>query len=409
MRAIPSRVETENAIPPESRIPPEVETHDASRILFLTDDLGGGTGNHLLSMLKHWDKKSWHAEILSRVPLTSRVVPLVPVRYLPADGRVNLYPIPQIRSLARIWKQVLEREPAIVHSYFFWPILFGRFLKWGGAVKVLVENREDQGFDWGFHEYSWLRLTRSLPDRIICVSDAVKQVVTARERVREDRVVVIRNGVETLPDAGGESVEIRKELGIGEEHLVVGMVANFNRSVKGVSLFLDSVPPIVKQVPSARFLLLGRGKEEGELREKARSMGITRYVHFAGYRPDIHRYYAIMDVSALTSFSEGLSITILESMRCGLPVVATRVGGNPEVVADGVTGYLVPPGDVSAFASRTVTLLLDRELRKRMGEEARRRVERHFRLQDVASRYLEIYEGLLSRTEEPRERAYRGG
>jgi glycosyltransferase involved in cell wall biosynthesis len=175
------------------------------------------------------------------------------------------------------------------------------------------------------------------------------------------------------------------------------MVANFNRSVKGVSLFLDAVPQIVRDVPDARFLLLGRGKEENALRDKARSMGIEPYVRFAGYRKDIHRYYAIMDVSALTSLSEGLSITLLESMRCGIPVVATRVGGNPEVVVDGVTGYLVPSGDVSAFASRTVTLLLDRNLRREMGEKALRRVEQHFQMRDVASRYLEIYEGLLSR------------
>jgi glycosyltransferase involved in cell wall biosynthesis len=173
------------------------------------------------------------------------------------------------------------------------------------------------------------------------------------------------------------------------------MVANYNRSVKGVSLFLDAVPPIVEQVPSARFLLLGRGKEDGVLKEKACSMGIDRYVIFAGYRPDIHRYYAIMEISALTSYSEGLSITLLESMRCGIPVVATRVGGNPEVVIEGETGYLVPPGDVSAFASRTVTLLLDQGL-PADGEEGRLRMKRHFLLRDVAKRYEEIYEELLS-------------
>jgi len=367
----------------------------AARILFLTDDLGGGTGNHLLSMMKHWDKSRLQAEILSRVPLTARVSPEVPVRYLPSNGTINVYPVAQIQAMRRIRKVISEIDPAIVHAYFFWPILFGRLLKLGGVIRRLVENREDQGFDWGVHEYSWLRLTRNLPDRIICVSDAVKQVVTARERVREDRVVVIRNGVEILPDAGGESAEIRKELGIGEEHLIVGMVANFNRSVKGVSLFLDAVPEIVKAVPAARFLLIGRGKEEKTLRDKARTMGIEPYVRFAGYRKDIHRCYAIMDVSVLTSFSEGLSITLLESMRCGIPVVATRVGGNPEVVVDGVTGYLVPPGDVSAFASRTVTLLLAPDHRKKMGEEGRRRVGRHFLLRDVAKRYEEIYEGLL--------------
>ena len=152
---------------------------------------------------------------------------------------------------------------------------------------------------------------------------------------------MIRNGVEPFPDSvsGEEATEIRKELGIEADHLVVGMVANFNRSVKGVSRFLDAVPEIVRAVPSARFLLLGRGKEEKALREKARALGMEPYVLFAGFKPDIHRYYAIMDVSALTSFSEGLSITLLESMRCGVPVVATRVGGNPEVVVrrrDGV-------------------------------------------------------------------------
>jgi glycosyltransferase involved in cell wall biosynthesis len=376
----------------------EVGSEGAARVVFLTDDLGGGTGNHLLSMMKHWDKNRWQAEIISRASLTARVSPDVPVRYLPQNGSFSMYPLAQIRDYARIRKEIGESPPSVVHTYFFWSILFGRVLKWEGKIRTLIENREDQGFGWGKHEYNWLRMTRGLPDRIICVSDAVKRTVIERERVDEGRIVVIRNGVETLPDAREETTEIRKELGLGEDHLVVGMVANFNRSVKGVSRFLDAVPEIVRAVPSARFLLLGRGKDEKILRDKARDMGIEPYILFAGYRKDIHRCYAIMDVSALTSFSEGLSITILESMRCGIPVVATRVGGNPEVVVDGVTGYLVPSGDVSAFASQTAKLLLDRDLRKRMGEEARRRVERHFLLPDVASRYLEIYEGLLSRT-----------
>jgi glycosyltransferase involved in cell wall biosynthesis len=348
-------------------------------------------------MMKHWDKNRWQVEILSRAPLTARVQPDAPVRYLPPYGRLNLYPFSQIRDLGRIRKNIEERAPSIVHSYFFWSILFGRLLKREGKIGTLIENREDQGFGWGVHEYSWLRMTRGLPDRIICVSEAVRQVVLEREQVEEDVVLVIRNGVEALSTAREGAAETRREFGIGEDHLVVGMVANFNRPVKGVSRFLDAVPEILKAVPSTRFLLLGSGKEENALRGKARALGVEPFVLFAGYRQDIHRYYAIMDVSALTSFSEGLSITLLESMRCGIPVIATRVGGNPEVVVDGVTGYLVPPGNVSTFALQTIKLLLDRNLRKRMGEEARRHVERKFLLRDVASRYLQIYEGLLSR------------
>lgn len=369
----------------------------AARVVFLTDVLGGGTGIHLLSMMKHWDKNRWQAEIISRAPDIPRVPPDVPIRYLPRSGSLSFYPVSQICEYSRIRKEIGERSPCILHTYFFWSILFGRILKREGKIRTLIENREDQGFNWGVHEYTWLRLTRSLPDRIICVSDAVKQTVMQRERMNEDRIVVIRNGVDALPDGRAETADTRKELGIDGDKLVVGMVANFNRSVKGVSRFLEAIPEIVRAVPSARFLLLGRGKEEKSLREKARSMGIEPYVIFAGYKTDVHRYYAVMDVSVLTSFSEGLSITLLESMRCGVPVVATRVGGNPELVVDGVTGYLVPPGDVPAFASRTVKLLLDRDLRERMGEEARHHVERYFSLSNVASRYLEIYEGLLSR------------
>jgi glycosyltransferase involved in cell wall biosynthesis len=308
-----------------------------------------------------------------------------------------MYPFAQIRDYSRIRKEVVGRAPNIVHSYFFWSILFGRLLKLEGKVRTLIENREDQGFGWGTHEYAWLRMTKSLPDRIVCVSGAVKRTVMDREHIEENRIVVIRNGVDAFPDGNGDVAGTRKEMGIGENHLVVGMVANFNRSVKGVSLFLDAVPKIVQAVPSARFLLLGGGEEEKSLRAKAQSLGIGPYIVFAGFRPDIHRFYAVMDISALTSFSEGLSITLLESMRCGIPVVATRVGGNPELVCDGVTGFLVPPGDVPSFVEKIVKLLQDKELRSRMGEEGRLRAMRDFRLEDVASRYLETYEGLLSR------------
>ena len=377
-----------------------METNGPARMVFLTDDLGGGTGNHLISMMKHWDKRRWQAEIISRAPITSRVPSEVPVRFLPSVGMINIYPIAQIQALGRIRRLVGQMSPHIVHAYFFWSILFGRMLKREGRIRTLIENREDQGFNWGIHEYSWLRLTRSIPDRIICVSDAVRRVVMEREKIDPDRIVVIRNGVDSVHEAGEETAETRKALGLGPEHVVVGMVANFNRTVKGVSMFLDSVPEIVRAVPAARFLLLGRGQEEKALREQTRTMGIEPYVIFAGYRPDIHRYYAVMDVSALTSFSEGFSITILESMRCGLPVVATRVGGNPEVVVDGVTGYLVPPRDPAAFEERIVRLLRDPDLRRRMGAEGKERVEHHFRLKDVADRYLQVYEELIAAGEE---------
>jgi len=373
-------------------------SHRPVEVVFLTDDLGGGTGNHLLSMLRHWDKETWRVRIVSKKPAIDRVLPDVPVELMSAPRRLNRFPIAQVKAFAGLFAAFNGQPPDLLHAYFFWPILYGRLLKLFGKARVLIENREDQGFSWGPHEYAWLRATRSAPDRVVCVSEAVREVVLQRERLDERRVVVIKNGVDPIEGGSPDDASARRELGIPEDHLVVGMVANYNRPVKGVSYLLDAIPTIVSEVPSARFLFLGGGaKERPALREKARTLGIERCVNFMGNRKDIHRYYEMMDISVLTSLSEGLSITLLESMSHGLPVVATNVGGNPEVVLDGRTGYLVPPKNAHSLADRIVQLLRDPDLRLRMGEEGRRRVERDFQLRDVANRYLDLYRSMLHR------------
>ena len=365
-------------------------------IAILTNDIGGGTGNHLLSMLKHWDKTFWKTVIFSSAPVRDRVVPDVPVEFLPPPKSFRFYPVAQIRSLGLLCGIMKDRHPDILHTYFFWSIIYGRLVKRLGLVDALVENREDLGFGWGRHEYVLLKMTRNIPDKIICVSEAVKQVVMEREGVEESRIAVIHNGVDPHQEPTGMQAITRRELGFSDDHLVIGMVANYNRPVKGVTNFLDAIPAIVSAVPSARFLFVGGGDEENSLRSKAVRLGIDPYVVFAGYKKEIHRYYEIMDISVLTSFSEGLSLTLLESMGYGIPIVATRVGGNPELVVEGETGYLVPVKDNGTLVDRIVVLLQDKELRGRMGKEGRLRVEQKFRMRDVASRYLDIYKGLLA-------------
>jgi glycosyltransferase involved in cell wall biosynthesis len=369
----------------------------ARRILFLLNDLGGGTGNHLLSMVQQWNPSFWQAGIVSEAELTARVVPTVPIEFLPARRWFDRYPVGQVHRLGQFARRVAQRSPDIVHTYFIWPIVYGRILKRLGKVRALVENREDEGFDWHDEAYALLRATRGLPDRVICVSEAVRRVVLAREGLDPERVVVIRNGLD--PGAGWprDRARARQALRLAEDHVIVGMVANFNRPVKGVGHFLDAIPSIVCAVPRARFFIVGTGDEEGALRDKARALRIEPFVIFGGYRADIDACYAAMDISALTSLSEGLSITLLESMRHSLPVVATRVGGNPEVVLDGVSGYLVPAKTPEAFADRVLQLLRDPDLRTRMGRAGRRRVEHHFHIRDVAQQYLDVYDELLER------------
>lgn len=371
--------------------------HDGGQhsVLIVLDDLGGGTGNHLLGVMSHWDAATWRAAIYSYARRTARIVPDIPIEFAPALRGISIFPINQIKRLLQLRACVRRRHPQILHTYFFWPIMYGRVLKRLGLVDRLIENREDQGFAWGRLEYALLRLSRSMPDHVVCVSAAVRAVVLAREGLQPERVSVIHNGVAPAEPRRDGLAELRRELGVGEANLIVGMVANFNRAVKGASNLLRAAPDVVRAVPEARFVLLGRGKEEGALRALAAELGVAEYVVFAGYREDIDRCYALMDVSVLTSHSEGLSITLLESMNMGLPVVVTAVGGNPEVVIDGVTGFLVPPGDTAAFADKLVTLLRDAALRSRMGEAGRRRVEANFRLEAAAGKYLVLYRAAL--------------
>ncbi len=364
------------------------------RLLVLTADLGGGTGNHLLGLLREPALAGFEASILSERPLTAREVPPVPLDRLP-ETRLR-YPLAQVARWRWLRRELAARRPDLVHAYFFWPVIYARLLRRAGVIPALVENREDQGFAWGREEYALLRATRRHTDRVLCVSDAVRRVVLEREGLDPARVVTIRNGIAAALPPEEPLDGLRAELGLRPDHLVLGVVANFNRAVKGLGHLVEAVPQIVRDVPNARVLLLGRGDEEAGLRERCRELGVADAVIFAGFRRDMDRCYRLMHLSGLTSLSEGLSITILESMKFGLPVVATAVGGNPEVVEDGVTGLLVPPGNPAAFADAVVALLRDPARRATMGQAARHRVESGFAITSEAERYAALYREVLA-------------
>ena len=363
-------------------------------VAYLVSDLGGGTGHHLFSVLRARPKGAWTARILSEAGSTARVDCPVPLEVLPAT-RFTRYPIPQVERYRLLRRRLEDDRPDIVHTYFFWSIIYGRLLKARGAAARLVENREDLGFNWGRHEYALLRLTRNIPDRIICVSEAVRERVLEKERLDPSRVVTIRNGIAppSSPDYEARGA-IRAELGIPEASPLVGMVANFNRPVKGAAYFVDALSLVARAIPDVRFLLIGLGQNQAELQQRAEAAGVGDRLVFTGFRSDIDRFYEAMDISALTSLSEGLSITLLESMRHGVPAVATNVGGNPEVVRHGETGFLVPPRDPESFAAEVVRLLRDPDLRQRFSRRAREVVREFFFLPDVAGAYGDLYAGL---------------
>lgn len=365
------------------------QTH--CRVLYLTSDLVGGTGNHLVNMSRLLDKKVFQLEILGLPNCTARCVPEIPITVFQHNGRFHRYPFTQLRSLQFVRRYLRSHQIDVVHAYFFWPIIYGRILKLAGVIGHLVENREDQGFNWGYHEYALLRMTRHAPDVVICVADAVRETVLRRERLDPARVCVVHNGVNLGVPANNDPGVVRRNLGFADDAPLVGMVANLDRAVKGGGYFIQAIPEIVRVVPRARFVIVGEA-DEYNLRRQARALGVDQFVVFAGVQTNVDDFYGAFDVSVLTSLSEGLSITILESMIHGVPVVATDVGGNREIVIDGDTGFLVPPRSPREFAAKVVAVLTQPELRARFGHAAQTRIQRHFALQYVSDRYAALYQ-----------------
>ena len=220
-----------------------------------------------------------------------------------------------------------------------------------------------------------------------CVTAEVAAAAGRYGTVRSPRVVA--NGVE-LPAPGDGGAAARVELGLPPGAFVVGSVGRLHE-VKRYDLLVRAVAALRASRPDVYLVLVGDGPERGRLEALAGTLGLTPFVRFAGYQARPERYYPALDVFALTSRSEGFPVSLLEAWAAGRPAVVTAVGGLPAVVADGVTGLLVPPGDARAVADAVARLYTDARLRDSLGFAGRATVAEHYTLDRVADRYAAIY------------------
>ena len=233
------------------------------------------------------------------------------------------------------------------------------------------------------------RLTSPLSSRIVAVSESTRQALI-RAGIPDRTVVTIPNGVELRPPAGSRE-RIRAELGIPSDATVVGSVGRLC-DVKGQRELLDAVAGL----PGLWVALVGVDLEQGGayedlLRRRARDLGLADRTVFTGYREDVPALLEALDVFVLPSWIEGMPLVVLEAMAASLPVVATPVGGTPELVSDGETGYLVPVREPAALEEALTRLTADPELARRFGAAGRERVERNFSLEASTRRVLSLY------------------
>jgi glycosyltransferase involved in cell wall biosynthesis len=234
-------------------------------------------------------------------------------------------------------------------------------------------------------------------DYVIAVSQHVTDSIRYPAAIRSLRMPPVETryqGIDVEGTRAGAALDgVRDELRIPADAPVVGMVGNFKPG-KGHGDLVEAVALVRAHVPDVRFVLVGRGPFEPDVRRRARELDVASSMIFAGYREDARRVMTAFDVLAVPSVYDGLSIALLEAMGLGVPPVLTRVGGNPEAVRDGEHGLVVPPRDPRALADGIVTLLRDPGLRRRLGEAAGRRA-RDFDIRAAVRRTEAIYGELL--------------
>ena len=283
----------------------------------------------------------------------------------------------------------------ILQTFHTNPDLYGPIIAKSSGVPVIISNRRDLGFNKEPKHFVVQKMVNRFIDHFIADSEAVKQFYITKENIPEDKFTVVYNGIDLMHFDGGFDVsEIKKQLNIPSHNYVVGSMANLT-PVKGHPYFLEAASIISQEISNVHFLVVGDGPLKKELEQKARHLGLSQKVTFTGSVAEPTPLLAIMDVSVLSSLSEGFSNTILESMAMGKPVVATNVGGNPEAVVDGETGFLVSPADSNALAQAILNILRNPDLGKRMGIAGRERVKKYFTLNKMIHQIEDLYDSLL--------------
>ena len=232
--------------------------------------------------------------------------------------------------------------------------------------------------------------------KIVAVSEDSAMQCIKEELINKCKVKTILNGINTdYFSPRKTSLAIKNLLDIKGENVVFGIVARL-AVVKDHATLLLACQILKKLGNKFQLLVIGDGPLMSDLVSMVKSLELDSHVLFLGTRHDIQDILNILDIYVLSSISEGISLTLLEAMSCCLPVVATDVGGNPEVVIDGATGFIVPPKHPSLLAEKLLVLMKDSKLRKKMGNLGRERVVSHFSLSETANGYKKLYSEILN-------------
>jgi sugar transferase (PEP-CTERM/EpsH1 system associated) len=367
-----------------------------TRILHFVDNLGkGGLENGLANLIERMDPGRFEHFVCA----IRRLGPTAE-RLRAAGARVlclNIQASSRFQVLA-LQRTIREIDPDVVHSRNWSAIeavLAGKFARSRGVVHSEHGLEADTSIREPWRRTCFRRLAFELADRVLSVSHQLRDLHARRTGFAARRITVIHNGVDIrrFQPSSAVRARVREELGLSQETFCIGCVGNLT-PVKDYPTALRGVEAFSLGCSNWRLIVIGEGPERGKLEELVHANPQMRErVKFLGLSHRVPEMLAAMDVYLLSSVIEGVSNSLLEAMATGLPVIATAVGGNPEVVVDGESGLLFPAGDFRQLAERLSSLYRQQDLRSRIAQRARRRVQEEFSIDSMVRGYEDVYEG----------------
>jgi glycosyltransferase involved in cell wall biosynthesis len=346
---------------------------------------------------------AWGEESMAHVA-EARGVVVEPLAALHRD----IAPLADLRAIFRLAGVIRRERPAILHTHTAKAGAVGRIaalLAGRARPPVIVHTFHGHVLRGYFGRWTTLgfrtleRLLARVTTVLVAVSPEVRDDLVRLGVAPADKFVVIRLGIELderTDVSASPGVDIRSALGIGTGEFVVGWVGRMT-AVKRTDDVLLAFSGLLDRGVDARLLLVGDGPDRDQLEQRAHELGIARRCLFVGYQDDVARIYRGIDALLLPSANEGTPVSVIEALAAERPVVATRVGGVPDVVRDDVDGYLVEVGDTDEAAERLAELAGDPGLRSRMGAEGRIRVVRRYAVDRLVDDVDALYRSLLAR------------
>jgi glycosyltransferase involved in cell wall biosynthesis len=359
------------------------------KILFLTTHFNtGGITSYVLTMAEGLVKSGHQVVVISSGGNCVGRLEALGIRHVTFNIRTKSEAHPKLWwSFAPMVHLIRKEKVSIIHAQTRVTQVLGAALSRPTGVKMITTCH-------GFFRARWFRKTFPCWGKaVIAISKPVAHHLYQDFGVPQNQIHLITNGLDlnrfVMVNVKTRQAA-RQKMGLGDVPLI-GIVARLS-DVKGIDILIKAMPLVLKKIPLAKLMIVGQGAEEPYLKELVRRMSLTEQVHFKNVTEQTQEYLPGFDVFVLPSLMEGLGLSAMEAQACGIPVVATRVGGLVDVVEDGKTGYLVPARDEHALAVRIVDVLLDAAGSKLMAQQARLNIEEHFTADLMIKKTLELYE-----------------